>query len=74
MPFIEDENVNHILDENGDKLEYSITVFNVYHKKQWCYTKVHVYKRLKKWKLAGDLSSVVFCHRRHHVCKRCSWS
>ena len=58
MPFIEDENGNHILDENGNKLEYSITVFNVYRKKQWCYTKT--YKRLKKWKLAGDLTSVGF--------------
>ena len=58
MPFIEDENGNHILDENGNKLEYSITVFDVYHKKQWCYTKT--YKRLKKWKLAGDLTSVGF--------------
>ena len=32
--------------------------YHVYHTKQWCYTKS--YKRLKTWKLAGDLTSVAF--------------
>ena len=29
MPYIEDENGNHILDENGDKIEYTVTYDNL---------------------------------------------
>ena len=32
--------------------------YRSYHKKQWCYKAA--FKRLKKWKLAGNISSIIF--------------
>ena len=29
MPYIEDENGNHIFDENGDKIEFTVTYDNL---------------------------------------------
>ena len=29
MPYVEDENGNHILDENGDKIEYTVHYENL---------------------------------------------
>ena len=51
--------LNHISDRlTEDQIEELKVYYTSYPKKQWCYKAA--FKRLRKWKLIGDISSVIF--------------
>ena len=50
---------NHISDKlSNEQVTELKAYYTSYHKKQWYYKAA--FKRLRKWKLAGDISSVIF--------------
>ena len=50
---------NHISNKlSDDQVKELKAYYASYHKKQWCYKAS--FKRLRKWKLAGDISSILF--------------
>ena len=52
-------NWNHVSEKLSEsQIKEFKAYYATYHKKQWCYKAA--YKNLRKWKLAGDVSSLLF--------------